>query len=165
MTSPVCHWVRGLLSAYLDGELKGTAREAVRQHLERCDSCRARLRLLEETDELLEESPRPPVRAGFTSRMMARVVEEKELERLEARRRPHRLRRTALATVGGLAAGLLVGLGLFSWTGIPAEPRSPIERQVSRHLTFLDDAELMDEVALIEAIEQIVRDRAPGEGA
>ena len=64
--------------------------------------------------------------------MMARIVEEKELERLEARLRPHRLRRQALAAVTGLAAGLLVWFVGTLWVSLPAEPASPDARARAR---------------------------------
>ncbi len=156
MGKSVCSWVRSVLAAYLDGELKPSAAQAVRRHLEGCESCRAELRLLKDTWSLLDEAETPPVRAGFTSRMMARVVEEKDILRLEARLRPHRTRRRVMAGVLGVAAGLLLGLLLFTWTGLTAEPGSPVEREVSDHLTFLEDAELMDEMAVVALMEDLV---------
>ena len=155
MSSPVCHWVRSVLAAYLDGELKASTADAVRRHLARCESCRRRARELEEAWELLDEVKAVPVRPGFTERMMARIVEEKELQALEARLRPNRILRQVAATVLGLAAGLVLGLAIYGWTGHLREPSSPVEREVSRHMTFLEDAELLDEIAVIEAIDRL----------
>ncbi|HET6442141.1 MAG TPA: zf-HC2 domain-containing protein [Phycisphaerae bacterium] len=164
MTAGVCNWVKGVLPAYLDGELKPSTAAAVRRHLAHCESCAARAELLEGAWNLLDEAGAPPAATGFTSRMMARIVEEKELERLEARLRPHRLRRQILAAVTGLAAGLLVWFAGTRWVSLPPEPASPIEREISRHLTFLEDAELLDEVGLVEAMERLASAPRPQEG-
>ena len=164
MTAGVCNWVKGVLPAYLDGELKPSTAAAVRRHLAHCESCAARAKLLEGAWDLLDEVGAPPAAAGFTSRMMTRIVEEKELERLEARLRPHRLRRQILAAVTGLAAGLLVWFVGTQWVSLPAEPASPIEREISRHLTFLEDAELLDEVGLVETMEWLASAPSSQEG-
>jgi len=165
MGKAVCNWVRGVLPAYQDGELKPSTAAAVRRHVAHCESCRAQLTLLEGAWELLDEAGAPPVRGGFTSRMMSRIVEERELERLQARLRPHRLRRQVLSAVVGLAAGLLVWFALSAWVGWPAEPASPVEREVSRSLTFLEDVDLLDEVALLETMERLRAELAPGREA
>ena len=163
MPSP-CQWVRSVLAAWLDGELKVSTAEAVRRHLEQCESCRAHARLLKESWRLLDEMPPAPVRSGFTGRMMARLVEEKELNRLEARLEPRRRRRQVVASVLGLAAGLILGLVLHAWTGLPEKPKSPIEREVSLNVSFLEDADLMDEIAVIEAMDRLMSDNQPDEG-
>lgn len=164
MTVGVCNWVKGVLPAYLDGELKPSTAAAVRRHLAHCESCAARAELLDRAWDLLDETGAPPAATGFTPRMMARIIEEKELERLEARLRPHRLRRQALAAVTGLAAGLLVWFVGARWVSLPSEPASPIEREISRHLAFLEDAELLDEVVLVEAMERLTSAPRPQEG-
>jgi anti-sigma factor RsiW len=159
MGSPVCHWVRSVLTAWLDGELKPSTAESVRRHLEHCEACRAERDLLEEAGRLIEihgEADVPPVRSGFTARMMGRIVEEKDLEALEARLRPHRRRRKVLASLSGLAAGLVVGLASYAWTCLDTEPNSPVERDVSRNVSFLKDVELLDDVAVIEAMDRLI---------
>jgi len=160
MASPVCHWVRSVLSAHLDGELKSSTAQAVRRHLKRCPACRDHLRQLEETWRLLDAADAPPLRPGFTGRMMKRIVEEKALEQMEARLRPQRIRRRALRAVTGLAAGLAIGFALYGWTGRLHEPNSPVEREVCRHVGFLEDADLLDKIAVIQAIDQWTH--APG---
>jgi len=164
MPSP-CQWVRSVLTAYLDGELKSSTAEAVRRHLEQCESCRAHARLLKESWRLLDEVPPAPVRPGFTERMMARIVEEKELSALASRLRPHRLRQQVVASVLGMAAGLIFGLTVYTWTGLPAEPSSPVERDVSRNVSFLEDADLFDEIAVIEAMDRLITSDETGDGA
>jgi anti-sigma factor RsiW len=164
MPSSVCRWVRSVLTAYLDGELKPSTREAVRRHLEHCRECRAYKESLEETWKALDAVPGPVLRPGFTGRMMARIVEERELAALESRLRPHRLRRRVLTVLSGLAAGILLGFCLYSWTGLMAEPVSPVEREVSRSVSFLEDADLLDEIAVVEAMDQWLGPAAPEEG-
>ncbi len=73
--------------------------------------------------------------------------------------------REVASAVVGLAAGLLVWFGLSAWVGWPAEPASPVEREVSRSLTFLEDVDLLDEVALLETMERLHAEPAPGQEA
>ena len=155
MSDPACHWVRSVLAAYLDGELKPSTAAAVRKHLEGCRECREHAQGLAETWDVLDEVPLPPVRSGFTQRMMARIVEEKELDALEARLNPNRRLRQVMAAVSGLAAGLVLGLALWAWTSLAEPPRSPVEQEVSRSMAFLEDSDLMDEVALIETMDKV----------
>jgi len=164
MPSP-CQWVRGVLAAYLDGELKSSTAKAVRRHLECCESCRAHARLLKESWRLLDEAPPAPARPGFTARMMARVVEEKDLSAFASRLRPHRVRRQVMASVAGMAAGLVFGFAVYTWTGLPTEPASPVEREVSRNVSFLEDADLLDEIAVIEAMDRLMSPDETGDGA
>jgi anti-sigma factor RsiW len=163
MSDPACHWVRSVLAAYLDGELKPSTAAAVRKHLEGCRECREHAQGLAETWDVLDEVPAPPVRSGFTQRMMARIVEEKELDALEARLNPNRRLRQVMAAASGLAAGLVLGLALWAWTSLAEQPRSPVEQEVSRSMAFLEDSDLMDEVALIEAMDKVAH-RPPGQG-
>jgi anti-sigma factor RsiW len=153
-----------VLVAWLDGELTLSKREAVRRHLDRCEACRAEADLLEETGRLLDQPEAPPVRPGFTARMMARVVEEKDLEAMEARLRPHRRRRKVLASAAGLAAGLVLGFVAYGWTGLMREPNSPVEREVSHNVSFLKDVELLDAIAVIEAMDRLTSGAATAPG-
>ncbi|MBM4019965.1 MAG: hypothetical protein FJ288_16860 [Planctomycetes bacterium] len=160
-----CNWIRGVLAAYLDGELKASTAEAVRRHLERCRHCARYAAQLEETWKILDAGAAPPPRPGFTGRMMARIVEEKELEALALRLRPRRRLRQVAAAVSGLAAGLVLGAALYSWMGLPPEPNSPVEQEVSRAVAFLEDADLLDEMAMVEAIQEMTGAETPGGGA
>jgi len=165
MESPICRWVRANLPSYLDGELKATTASAVRRHMKRCPACAARARLLADSWELLEEDALPPMRSGFTGRMMERVAREKELIPVQRRARARRRLRQALVGVSGIAAGLVIGFGLYAWSGFETAPTSPIEREVSRSLTFLEDVELLDEIATAEAIDQLLVEKRPGKDA
>jgi anti-sigma factor RsiW len=166
MSSPACHWVRSVLTAYLDGELKPSTAEAVRRHLGRCPECARYAAELERTWKVLEAaSPGPRIRPGFTERMMVRIVEEKELEAFEARLRRGRRARQFIYQMAGLAAGLVLGVTLYTWTGLPAEPNSPVEQEVSRSVAFLEDADLLDEMAVVETMEQMTGAQVPEDGA
>jgi anti-sigma factor RsiW len=166
MSSPACHWVRSVLTAYLDGELKPSTAEAVRRHIGRCTECARYATELEQAWMLLERVPTAPrIRPGFTERMMARIVEEKELEALEARLRRGRRARQFVAQLAGLAAGLALGIVLYTWTGLPTEPNSPVEQEVSRSVAFLEDAELLDEMAVVEKMEQMTGAQVPEDGS
>jgi len=166
MSPPKCHWVRSVLAAFLDGELSPPTAGAVRRHLEQCEACRKYARELEETWDALSTLPAPPVRSGFTERMMARIVEEKEIKALEARLRPNRRLRQILTTASGLAAGLVLGLALHSWTALTTEPASPVEREVSRNLAFLEDAEYLDTISVVEIMDRMAAEtQTPEEGA
>lgn len=160
MGKAVCSWVRSVLVAYLDGELGSASAEAVRRHLKRCSSCRDHARMLESTWELLDANAgRPPIRSGFTRRMMDRLAEEQQWEQIEALRGRRRLVRRAAGALTGLAAGLLVGFAVYAWSGHWRQPDGVVEREVSRHVSFLEDVDLLDEVAVIEAMERLGEDR------
>jgi anti-sigma factor RsiW len=153
-----------VLPAYLDGELKPSTATAVRRHMERCPACAARARLLADSWKLLDEAEVPPIRSGFTGRMMERLAREKELIPLQARARSRRRLRQALAGITGMAAGLIVGFGLYACSGFESEPASPVEREVSRSLTFLEDVDLLDEIAAVGAIDQLLVEKAADKG-
>ncbi|MCX5685076.1 MAG: zf-HC2 domain-containing protein [Planctomycetota bacterium] len=169
MSSPACHWVRSVLTAYLDGELKPSTAEAVRHHLERCPECARHATELEQAWKMLDSvaTAAPPlhIRPGFTERMMARIVEEKELEAFEARLRRGRRAQQFITQLTGLAAGLALGVVLYTWTGLPVQPNSPVEQEVSRSVAFLEDADLLDEMAVVETMEQITGAQVPENGA
>ena len=157
-----------MLTAYLDGELKPSTADAVRHHIERCPEGARHATELEQAWRLLETAATasmPRIRPGFTERMMARIVEEKELEAFEARLRRGRRAQQFVAQLTGLAAGLALGIVLYTWTGLPAEPNSPVEQEVSRSVAFLEDADLLDEMAVVETMEQITGAQVPENGA
>jgi len=153
MSAP-CQWVRSVLAAWLSDELKPSTAEAVRRHLEKCESCRAHMELLRESWRLLDEVPPKSIPPAFTARMMARIVEEKDLSRFAARLRPHEQRRKVLASVAGIAAGLFLGMAVYGWTGLLTKPVSPVESEVSQHVSFLEDVDLLDEIAVIQAMDR-----------
>lgn len=164
MDSPVCRWVRSVLPAYLDGELKASTATAVRRHLQRCPACAARARLLADSWSLLDECEVPRVRSGFTGRMMDRIAWKKASGGLGSGVTPRTRFRRMVTAVTGIAAGLVVGFGLYASSGLHSEPSSPVEREVSRSITFLQDVELLDEIAVVEAIDQLLAEKNVDKG-
>jgi hypothetical protein len=82
-----CDKISEELSAYLDGELSGEEKEAVRAHLEGCADCRELLEKLRETAGAVKELP--PVRApkDLRDKVMASVAKESERRRVTWGRR------------------------------------------------------------------------------
>jgi anti-sigma factor RsiW len=168
MSEPKCPWVAKMLPAYLDGELARPEAQAIGRHLEHCPSCQARARLLDETWETLDEAqvaPRPRVAPDFTERMMARVAAEKQRQAAEARRRPSRILWQVGASGVGLAAGLILGLAIHARTMAAApEAVNPVEQEISRNVKFIQDAPLVEEMTLIQAMDRLVAERPGGGG-
>jgi anti-sigma factor RsiW len=160
MSEAKCQWVVEALPAYLDGELDRADADVVRRHLRHCESCRARASLLDDTWETLEEAqaaPRARVAPDFTERMMARLDAEKQRQAAETRLRPRRLLRQIGTAAAGLAAGIALGLAIYGWNAVTPEPApvTPVEQEISRNVTFLQDSDLVDEMALIQTMDQV----------
>jgi hypothetical protein len=104
------------LSAYVDGELAHRQRARVESHLARCQECRASLRSLRWTKELLHHAPAVRVPRSF-------VVREADV----ARRRRRVVRRPLLATqwataVVALLFVLVLGGDLLLGARLPGGP-------------------------------------------
>ena len=85
-----CNSVQNLLSAYIDGELRGTDSIQVRDHLNHCDSCREEFSGLQAVHQMLRSvsnAPEPP-----------EFLEEKLLTRAMMPRK-HALRGLAFGSV------------------------------------------------------------------
>lgn len=169
MSDARCPWVVKVLPAYLDGELDRPDADVVRRHLQHCESCQARARLLDDTWETLEEAeaaPKTRVAPDFTERMMARLETEKQRQAAEVRERPRRLLRQGGAVAAGLAAGLVLGLALYGWTTVASEvPSTPVEQEISGNVTFIEDSGLVDEMVLIQMMDRMAAERKAGSGA
>ncbi len=96
------------LSAYLDHELTGSARQELESHLAGCETCRRRLDALKATVQAVRGLPLETPARTFT---------------IPAQRR-QAVRWEPLAWVGGLAAAalLVVGIGLWSNRGGASSP-------------------------------------------
>jgi predicted anti-sigma-YlaC factor YlaD len=169
MSDLKCEQVRKILPAYLDGEVGRQESETVRRHLDECESCRAQASLLDVTWETLDHG-KPPARVhipdDFTEKVMARLETDRLRVEAESRlRRRRRIGQAVLATVG-LAAGLAIGLALYEWrTVASAPPITPVEKEISRNVTFIEDSTHFDEVRLIEEMDRLATERQPGAGA
>ena len=69
---------RELLSAYLDGELKGRSLGRLEAHLARCAACRDELERLRAMDRVLDALEKPTAPDGFENRLAARLAGETE---------------------------------------------------------------------------------------
>jgi hypothetical protein len=100
-----CNHARLLLNfSRKQSELEATEAEALRSHLDTCATCSSSAKAERHLDEVVGQALRDvPVPAGLEMRL---------LHRLETDRVRYRWRR--VATVGSLAAGLLLAVGL-SW--------------------------------------------------
>jgi anti-sigma factor RsiW len=169
MSEIKCERVRSVLPAYLDGELARPEAEAVRRHLQHCESCQAQARLLDDTWEALDEAQaatKKRVPGDFTERLMERLQAEKQREAAEARRRPWRIAGQVVATLAGMAAGLLIGLTVYGYTSRPPEePVNPVEQEVKGNVTFLEDSPYVDEMTLLEAMDRVAAEQPSEKGA
>ena len=73
-----CQQIQNKLDDYLDGELKPGAADALRAHLDVCDTCRTELEWRSEFRQQLRDLPVPPASPGFTERALrnARLAHE-----------------------------------------------------------------------------------------
>lgn len=139
-----CRCVQSKLSAYCDGELRGTESLQVRDHLSRCEVCMAELEALREVTshlQQLSQVPAPPL--GAEERAVTRI---RSASGVAVRRFPQ----IALA---GLAIGAVLGviaLSLFNsslssgGSSTANRERDAVEREIQRdqiavgHLDSLD---------------------------
>ncbi len=110
-----CRRFGPLLSAYIDGELRGAEARATAGHLATCSSCRARLRETEESLTLLAGLPRLSPRESVAARVLDRLEVERRGPGLALLFRPSGAARPLLLPSLLHAAFFLVlafGLGL-----------------------------------------------------
>ena len=103
--------LRGLISAYVDGQVTESERSRVEAHLAGCDQCRSELEGLRATVSLLRALPELPVPRSFAlHEAPARVTSTSQLVWGT---------RFATAAAGSLVAALLIGnaVGVFAQSG------------------------------------------------
>ena len=76
-----CKSVQAYLSAYLDGELNGTERLDIRQHLHECSECQAEEQQLKVLKQMLRGLPTYTPSEDFEERLVKNVVQVQEQKR------------------------------------------------------------------------------------
>lgn len=109
-----CVQVRRALSAYLDGELPESRRQAVAAHLEGCAACRAEHEALAATWDALLLSPEAPAAPGFEARLRERIAAGEEApptlsERLRGAFWTPARRLALSGALAGIVAGWMLG--------------------------------------------------------
>ena len=74
-----CSDVQDRLSAYYDGELSGTARDSVAQHLSACEQCTSEYAGFESLSRIVKESPLPTVPPEVWTGVEARFSDQYEI--------------------------------------------------------------------------------------
>lgn len=139
-----CRCVQSKLSAYCDGELRGTESLQVRDHLGRCEVCMAELEALREVTshlQQLSQVPAPPL--GAEERVVTRI---RSASGVAVRRLPQiALAGLAFGAVLGVIALNLFNSSLSSGSSSTANrERDAVEREIQRdqiavgHLDSLD---------------------------
>ncbi|MEA3402576.1 MAG: zf-HC2 domain-containing protein [Armatimonadota bacterium] len=112
-----CSECTELASAYIDGELFGSERDAFEAHVFTCEACYAALKHMERTALVIRETPRTAAPAGLRERIHAAVEVERSASVFTMRR-----------VVGGLA-GLAAAAAILAALILPrvyeTRPTSP----------------------------------------
>jgi hypothetical protein len=127
-----CREIRNLLPEFLSNRADDEEKEAVREHLERCASCREESLALKETFKALESSEKPTLAGTYWTNFLPRLH-----DRLNERGRTKRELAPWVYKFLVPSAGLLVTVFLLSRIGIVPEPRdsSLVERQLVEQMS------------------------------
>jgi anti-sigma factor RsiW len=151
--------VRARLDEYLERDLPTREYDRVSKHLAECTECRAELRDLEATVNLLRRLPDPELPPAFTETVMARVrAGEAEpsgvLVWLRSLTEPARALPMALATLG-----LAVGIGTWRDPEIASEPAAVAAVEADRDAIVHARVEARrNQLAKIEHLNQLMRE-------
>lgn len=137
-----CGEVRGLLPAFLDGELSPARRAAVREHMDLCAACAEEMRRSAMLGEALRRDPCPDVVLPGGESAAAWVLEQ-EQARARRKRRWSRLIWAPGAAVAGLAAAAL----LFAPPPQPVPPTPVVTAAAS--MVVIDDERTGRQVLVI----------------
>jgi len=108
-----CARIRKLLHAYVDDELSADLRGEVATHLQCCPLCRQAWARLMQLGDLLRAAPLPALADEFASRVLARTHQRVvRVASAGSFSSPRRRWRTTLRVVRGMAAVLVLGIGL-----------------------------------------------------
>jgi putative zinc finger protein len=81
--SPECETVQPELNAYVDGELSPAECEVIGHHLASCAACQSEAALLRLVTQSLRQAPRPVPSEAMRQRLLAQVIAELPLRRIE----------------------------------------------------------------------------------
>jgi len=109
-----CEHTRGLLNAYLDGQLAPARRAQVAEHLRECAGCARALAALEGVNRAIGALDGMAVPDGFSQRVRQAAESARVLGLESAQRRVHLFGNvlTRVAAVVMAAAGLAVGMAM-----------------------------------------------------
>jgi anti-sigma factor RsiW len=129
--TPDCRKTRELMDSYISGELTVESNHEVLRHLEHCDSCPSELARRERMRALLVES--------FGVGPNAQAVEARIVRALERDQN----RSWRLAQYGGIAAALILAVGLTAWFSRPVDAAAyddSVDDHIACALTYGPDA-------------------------
>jgi anti-sigma factor RsiW len=153
------------LVAYLDGELTPQESRAVEEKLARDETYRLRLRDLQQADDVLDVLPRADVDENFT-RSTVEIVALRVEDDIEEQEQ--QTSRTRWWSLGGLALGVLVALGVGY--GVVGTLVSRPNEKLLRDLPVIDNIDLYRHAESIEFLrrldhEQLFEDGEVSDGA
>ena len=68
-----CHSRKGLITSYVSGDLTGSTKDELEEHILECPSCRAELSIARSLESLLEGQPLVPAPAGLKDRIVRSI--------------------------------------------------------------------------------------------
>ncbi len=143
-----CDGVRGLLSAYIDGELTPGELLRVEQHLRRCHACADEVDALRQTIQLVASLDEVEVPAYFQAQLHERLVamgppasRVRQLPVQQAARA--KARRWVLPATAAAAAAAVFAIGLASWRQVGQVPEG---LQATGYMQSADEVQQVAEV-------------------
>lgn len=132
-----------MLSAYLDGALNPTEREAIRNHLACCSQCSAELQELEYTIQLLKELPELTPPAHFRSQLMEKIDEldtaKTHSEHSSWIGKINAMARSSWYRIATVAAVMAMTLGLSSLWDKEGKPLLPVGPKTSDTIVAMQE--------------------------
>ena len=137
------------LTAYLDGELSPSRREAVSDHLAHCPSCRQIAEVLQDTVSKLVSLPPVEVSSGLRSAVLSRIAREPVRARLTLR---DFFQIRLLLPSAGLAAAAVVAL--LMWARPSRELHELRQYELGANLELIEDYEVLG-ITSVEDLEVV----------
>jgi len=151
---PICRRVRENLAAYLDGELKGGARELIRQHLVECQACREQLEKLKETWRLLDELEAPIVPRRIAEEVLSRAHQERGVGRAGRLARLTGARGVLAGAAASIAAAVFL-FGVYISSRPLGDVPTPVERECILYLDVLRSVETLENMEMVRHVQQL----------